>query len=568
MKDQKVWIDGHEYVDLGLSVNWATMNIGASTPEDYGDYFAWGETTPKNTYDMATYKWSNSVTSALTKYNTDPIIGIVDNITTLELLDDAANASWHGSWRMPTAAELTELMAKCTWTWTTQNGKNGYEVTGPNGNSIFLPAAGYYDENSLNEAGNAANYWSSSLETTHPNNGWYMSFGSKGVNMCDGVRCYGRSVRAVCKKTYIQPNISLSDTLLQMQPGESVQLTVTVEPSDAGIVTWTSSDESVATVANGLVTAIAEGTATIMAEVAGAKATDGSNVKATCKITVSRPIQLIESITLLADSLILFMGETQTLTAMVYPSDATYKSLTWSSSETSVVTVDGDRVVTAVGEGTAIITCESMDGSGVKTICYVLVKTNNNGHEYVDLGLSVKWATMNVGAHFIEGYGDYFAWGETLPQDNYWWSTYSWCNGSDVTLTKYCTDNNYGTLDKKTVLELVDDAAHVNWGGSWRMPTYDELNELKEKCTWTWTSLNGVYGRKVTGPSGNFIFLPAAGYRQDASRKEAGDKGYYWSSSLNEYYPISARDVRFSSKGFNTGDYYRALGRSVRAVCP
>lgn len=482
LKDQKVWIDGHEYVDLGLSVNWATMNIGASTPEDYGDYFAWGETTPKNTYDMATYKWSNSVTSALTKYNTDPIIGIVDNITTLELLDDAANASWHGSWRMPTAAELTELMAKCTWTWTTQNGKNGYEVTGPNGNSIFLPAAGYYDENSLNEAGNAANYWSSSLETTHPNNGWYMSFGSKGVNMCDGVRCYGRSVRAVCKKTYIQPNISLSDTLLQMQPGESVQLTVTVEPSDAGIVTWTSSDESVATVANGLVTAIAEGTATIMAEVAGAKAT-----------------------------------------------------------------------------------------------CEVIVRDLYTGHEYVDLGLSVKWATMNIGANSPEECGDYFAWGETTPKDYYdWETTYKWCKwclGTPITMTKYNYNASNGYVDNKWDLDPKDDAAHVNWGGTWRMPTYDECQELLDKCTTTWTSLNGVYGRKVTGPNGNSIFLPAAGCRAGNLLNNIGSLGSYWSNHLSISQSFYAVNVYFNSSlfGMNTdsaSDNDRYVGRSVRAVCP
>ena len=475
LKDQKVWIDGHEYVDLGLSVNWATMNIGASTPEDYGVYFAWGETTPKNTYDMATYKWSNSVTSALTKYNTDPIIGIVDNITTLELLDDAANASWHGSWRMPTAAELTELMAKCTWSWTTQNGKNGYEVTGPNGNSIFLPAAGFYDENSLNEAGISANYWSSSLETTHPTNGWYMSFGSKGVNMYDGIRCYGRSVRAVCQKTYIQPNISLSDTLLQMLPGESVQLTVTVEPSDAGIVTWTSSDESVATVANGLVTAIAEGTAIIMAEVAGAKAI--------CEVTVK------------------------------------------------------------ASTGT------------------------NNGYTWVDLGLSVKWATMNIGANSPEEYGDYFAWGETKPKETYSWETYKWCEGT-YTVTKYCTDSKYGTVDDKTVLDPEDDAAHVNWGGTWRMPTRAEQDELRSKCTWTWTTQNSVKGYKVTGPNGNSIFLPAVGYRSDSSLSDVGSRGYYWSSLLNTVGQTAGWCLGFYSDNFGRYNRVRYDGQSVRAVCP
>ena len=121
---------------------------------------------------------------------------------------------------------------------------------------------------------------------------------------------------------------------------------------------------------------------------------------------------------------------------------------------------------------------------------------SHKGHEYVDLGLSVKWATCNVGATTPEGYGDYFAWGETQPKTTYNWSTYKYCNGSYYTLTKYCVDYSYGTVDNKTTLELTDDAARVNWGGKWRMPTKAEYNELKNSsnCTWTWTQKSGVRG--------------------------------------------------------------------------
>jgi hypothetical protein len=133
-------------------------------------------------------------------------------------------------------------------------------------------------------------------------------------------------------------------------------------------------------------------------------------------------------------------------------------------------------------------------------------------HEYVDLGLSVKWATCNVGATKPEEYGDYFAWGETTPKDAYDWSTYKWCNGGPSTQTKYCTNSSYGTVDNKTTLDLSDDAACANWGGSWRMPTRAEQDELRNNCTWTWTTQNGVNGYKVTGTNGNSIFLPAAGY--------------------------------------------------------
>ena len=195
-----------------------------------------------------------------------------------------------------------------------------------------------------------------------------------------------------------------------------------------------------------------------------------------------------------------------------------------------------------------------------------------NGYEWVDLGLSVKWATMNVGASKPEDYGDYFAWGETQPKDYYDWSTYKHCNGSQTTLTKYNTSSSYGSVDNRTVLEASDDAARANWGGSWRMPTDAELTELREQCTWTWTTQNGVKGYKVTSKSnGNSIFFPAAGCRYDSSLNDAGIEGDYWSSSLGTDYPNRAWLVRFNSDYVNNVRnyiYYRCDGRSVRPVCP
>ena len=195
---------------------------------------------------------------------------------------------------------------------------------------------------------------------------------------------------------------------------------------------------------------------------------------------------------------------------------------------------------------------------------------SHNGHEYVDLGLSVKWATCNVGATKPEEYGDYFAWGETQPKSNYDWSTYKWCNGSYDRQTKYCTDSYYGTVDNKTQLELSDDAVRANWGGSWRMPTDVELIELSEQCTWTWTTQNGVYGYKVTSKKSGYtnksIFLPAAGYRYDSSLNYAGSYGYYWSSSLNTGSPYNACGLYFSSDDVSRDYDIRFYGHSVRPV--
>ena len=191
----------------------------------------------------------------------------------------------------------------------------------------------------------------------------------------------------------------------------------------------------------------------------------------------------------------------------------------------------------------------------------------------VDLGLSVKWATCNVGASTPEDYGDYFAWGETSTKSTYGWSTYKYCNGSYNTLTKYNNSSSYGTMvDNKTQLDLSDDAARANWGGSWRMPTDAEMTELRKQCTWTWTTQNGVNGYKVTSKSnGNSIFLPAASYYRFGLVDNVGHGGYYWSSSLytfgsqEGFGPDDAMGVTFP-RGYSVID--RNCGCSVRPVCP
>ena len=186
----------------------------------------------------------------------------------------------------------------------------------------------------------------------------------------------------------------------------------------------------------------------------------------------------------------------------------------------------------------------------------------------VDLGLpsGTLWADRNVGADSPEDYGDYFAWGETSTKSTYNWSTYKWCKGSEDTMTKYCTSRYCGTVDNKTVLDLEDDAAYVNMGAEWRMPTHDELTELRTICTWTWTTQNGTKGHKVTGPNGNSIFLPAAGCCDDSSLSDAGSWGKFWSASLYENYPSRAWRLYFYSGSPHTYYLKRYFGLTVRAV--
>ena len=165
-------------------------------------------------------------------------------------------------------------------------------------------------------------------------------------------------------------------------------------------------------------------------------------------------VQRVESIVLSETTLSLELGKFKKLTATVKPLNADNRSVEWSSSDESVATVGQGGIVRAVGEGTATITCTAADGSGVIATCEVTVGETVPTHEAVDLGLSVKWATMNIGASAPEEYGEYFAWGETEPKTDYSWKTYKWCNGSDDIMTKYCTSPAYGNDDDKIVLDL------------------------------------------------------------------------------------------------------------------
>ena len=194
--------NGHEWVDLGLSVKWATCNVGATTPEEYGVYFAWGEVEPKTTYNWSTYKYGTDE-DQLTKYCNDSSRGkdgFMDNKTVLDPEDDAATANWGGAWRMPTDAEFSELINNCTWTWTTQNSVNGHKVTGPNGNSIFLPVAGLMHVDTLDYAGSLGFYWCSLLDgyPLDATGGCFFSGPDRVHGGCSN-RYSGLSVRPVCQ---------------------------------------------------------------------------------------------------------------------------------------------------------------------------------------------------------------------------------------------------------------------------------------------------------------------------------------------------------------------------------
>ena len=283
-------------------------------------------------------------------------------------------------------------------------------------------------------------------------------------------------------------------------------------------------------------------------------------------------------------------GEFFTLVPTVSPDNADNKDVIWSTSSVAVATVDNSGKVTGVKAGSATITATikatANDGSGISASCAVCVKVPYTAvaGEAVDLGLSVKWSSVNLGATSPTHYGDYFAWGETSPKDIYSWSTYELKDSSENLLKYNNVDIAYGIVDNKTEFKdynYEDDAARQVLGGKWRIPTDAEWAELEEKCIWTWTTQNGVNGRLVTSKTnGASIFLPAAGYRvggyyiYDRYPTELGTAGAYWSSSLNSslntgsshHSPYYAWALYLKSASVRRGEWTRYDGLSVRPV--
>ena len=740
----------HEYVDLGFpsGTKWATCNVGANSPEEYGDYFAWGETTPKSTYNWSNYKWCKGSEDTMTKYCTSSSYGTVDNKTTLDLSDDAAYTNWGSSWRMPTSVEFNYLKKVCTCTWTTQNGVNGYKVTSKiNGNSIFLPAAGYR-ASSLNRAGSYGSYWRSSLSTGKSCYAGNLYFNSNSViSYGTDSRYYGRSVRPVLREIYTLGfdanggSGSMSAVELDRNESKNIpantstrngyrftgwhtaadgsgtaytdQSTITPTTNMTLYAQWKSTTSGIADGHEWVDLGLPSGTkwatmdigATTSEELGDLFAWGETRPKETytwstykfgprednpTKYAPYRGSAFFSDnlLTLLLEDdaahvnwgglwrmptssefqelkdnctskvvtkngvIIGYLITSEINGAEIFMSglrDNSYWSSSLDRSQPNKALVlwnvyVGGGGATYKGLGTTVIgRCfglyirpvlpdafniqfDSNGGEGAMADLYVLknqsvgltqntfTKVAHNfigwntaadgsgtaytdqstitptanmtlyaqwenitsgiadGHEWVDLPSGTLWASCNVGANSPEDYGDYFAWGETTPKSTYDWSTYKWCKGSNDTMTKYCISSSYGTVDNKTTLDLSDDAAYVNWGSSWRMPTKAEQDELGNAnyTTWTWTTQNGVEGYKVTSKiNGNSIFLPAAGSRYNTFLYNEGSYGRYWSSSLNTYYSNNAYFLDLDSgvvDGVYSNSAIRLEGFSVRPV--
>ena len=569
------FVDG--YVDLGLPSGtlWATCNVGASSPEEYGDFFAWGETEPKSEYAWTNYfdYDADDASNRYKKYNND------GGLTELLPEDDAAAANWGEGWQMPSKEQFEELIDPnyTTTVWTEQNGVYGRMIIGKNSNSIFLPAAGFCWGMSHNTAGSDGYYWSRTLNASS-GLAEDLCFGSSGISGLSSGRGMGFSVRPVvcgAKQTQKIPvtGIVLNYSTLSLLPDATLQLTATVEPEDASnkAVTWKSSDASVATVnTDGLVTAKAEGTCTITCS-----AKDGSGVKSECQVTVAVQKIPVTEIKLSAYSKTLPVGDTFTLTATVLPEDASIKTVTWTTTDANVATVS-NGLVTAKGPGICKITCRATDGSNEFRNCQVIVVEiieegslcpDDHHPHTIDLGLpsGTKWCCCNVGASTPDAYGGYYAWGETSEKSSYDRETYQHCY--------FIEKDRWGYIDIGDDIAGTDyDAATVNMGASWRMPSKEQIEELINNTSRLWVQVNGVNGALVTGQNGGQIFLPATGYRADDELRQPGSYGSYWSSTQSKFFGTGAMSLDINAEYSSIlwmddlGQSQRYFGKSVRPV--
>lgn len=517
--------ESHKYVDLGLSVNWATCNVGAYRPEDYGNYYSWGEIEIKKDYGIGHYKFGRYSTNSVTKYCLHSSVGLngfVDNKSTLDLEDDVAHVEWGDHWRIPLLEEVQELIDNCNWILTIRNGVKGYEVKskieGYTDNSIFIPFAGTRNERILQAAGSNSSYTIGTLLNTR--DCWRLNINSGRVYLQEDNRIYGLPVRPVWskEKPFDITSIAFDSDQVEIMLGRTLHLNATAYSDDSIVDVkygWSTSNPNVVTVdSTGLITAISIGECVIKAEY--------KNLEAQCTIKVVEPyVEAGLTVTLNKDSLIMIVEDKETLKAIVRDSvgnEVNY-NIPWKTNDSNIADIDSTGIVTAVSVGSTIIYIPCKD---TIVSCFVQVIGKK---EWVNLGLSVNWATFNVGADEPEGYGEYYTWGGLTPISS-----------------SYCPEYVPPTLSydgEITVLDPAFDVVRVKWGGEWRMPTNEEFEELRNNCNWIWTSINGHYGYKVAsklqGFTDNYIFLPASGSYQGNELKEVNSRTYY---RTNVYYPL------------------------------
>ena len=363
-------------------------------------------------------------------------------------------------------------------------------------------------------------------------------------------------------------SVSVDPSSVTLQLDEEKVLTLVMVPADAEVtIYWESANQYIANVQM-----ISKTQAKVKGVSVGETAVTvhAGDKTATCQVKVEDDSGTnipVESVSLNVTELTMKVNEQFQLVATVLPENATNKEVVWSSSvQSSKLYIDTTGKLSALAECEATVTVRCKANAYISASCKVTVTgggSSGGDEEVVDLGLpsGLKWRSMNVGASKPEDYGNYYAWGETTTKSSYSWSNYKFGHSQNGEFSKYDTGPY---TDNKTVLDPEDDAATVNLGDGWRMATYKEWKELREQCTWTWTTRNGVKGMQVTGPSGKSIFLPAAGW-YDTSLKNRGSYGSYWTASLGGVQGMASA-VDFISSGFDIAVIARCQGNSIRPV--
>ena len=449
----------YDYVDLGLSVKWATCNLGAKSPEEYGSFFAWGETIDKYEYTSNNYKWYDTHGMVL-KYNLWKALGDVDMKYRLDADDDAAHVLLGDGWRIPTYENYVELFERCYWEPSEQNGVWGFNVTSSiNNNSIFLPLTGMISEGDTLGIGRYAYYYTNTLnaaakDKTYSIYSAYMYYNPYVYYYNEYMASFYRAGGSPIRPVY-EPNASFDNNVIEVQGVVVDQKEITLDVgkgwwlgayvksnSDLYILPMYSSDnDSVATVdSEGYLYGVSEGQCTITVS--------WGDYSETCVVTV---IKRTYELTLSADSLIMYAGQSQELIAMLNSDELPGFHVLWYSSDTATVEVDGG-FIKAKAIGSSVITAQY---DSLFAECIVIVKAIEN--EPVDLGLSVMWGSMNLGAFSPLDLGGYYAWGETEEKEVYDKSNYKWYdNGSYYSINKYNLYSDQGVVDMKYRLDLED----------------------------------------------------------------------------------------------------------------
>jgi len=757
--------NGHAWVDLGLpsKTKWATCNIGANSPEEYGEYYAWGETETKTTFTPKNYQYSQ-------------------NPGVLPLSADVAAKKWAGNWHMPSYGEFEELMTYCTWSWTNVNGKNGYNVLGQNGNTIFLPAAGCRVDG-LKDINAYGHYWSTQGVLDEAQSLYFSSSNVTWYGNCISYYCYygtryeGKTIRSICNTnpgtsekqikvviassncdtinqfyisgtttTILMANTDATIKFIKWSDGNTTNPRIVTISSDTTFtaiyakectITAPSNDSTMGHVNGGGTvlegssaslyafankgyhfvkwsdgytnnprTVIISSDTTFVAEFApDPKLTVQSNDEKLGSALITEELltyskQLFVLFTLpnswknpfvwdwtgsgtghwmplikLENTKYVYLAPSDHLDMLIanFPEWCTISDIDWSrktaqtidlhindrcclkvdsdqdyaqvsnmgcygiAAITDIVKINANPTYKGIFENwsdgvtmnpryvlvssdstiianfipnqytiTTVSTCGTITGGGIYSLgdtatlavtpdegCHFTQWSDGNTEnprqvivnkdstfiaefsvdaagdvEYVDLGLSVLWATCNLGATKSTEAGNYYAWGELEPKKVYNWETYKFWAGKYSNVTKYVHSSQYGDVDNKTQLEYIDDAARYKYGKGWHIPTKQECQELVDSCVWT-RIVDGTNGYVVTSLiNGKSIFLPVTGYYIDTLLYSMSN-GYFISSSINTRHPLFY-GVEYEWKYDRYQTYSscnRQYGYPIRPVC-